>query len=198
MRRFRFNVSITARLIACIVLGGLVISGDLGLLQLRQSEKELRGSLTKRMIQSIRMLQSRLRAETGSLTDDQLQKKLQSCLTDTQISFARLAMPNRREVELPAWPDFGTRQVRVWRMPEQSLSQVNMVDLEQMTMVIAPFKLAYGIASVELLIDGPKIRQANRNVVLRQLAPNWLFMAVMVLLGLNLLRTCMKTPRLTE
>jgi len=195
MRRFRFQQSIVTRLVASVVAGGLIVSAGLGVMELKHSETLLRMEMTQRVVQATRMLQSRLKTQVGRISATSLRIALEAYLVDPRIRAARVTLPGDRKIALKAWSDdVENDDPVVWDLPETAVPGGTEVDLDRITLVRAPFTHGAYESTVELLIDGPAIKQANRTRVLRDLASNWLFMAVMVLLGLMLLRRWFTGP----
>jgi diguanylate cyclase (GGDEF)-like protein/PAS domain S-box-containing protein len=194
MPAFRLERSVVTRLVASIVLGGLIVSFGLGVLELQHSQTLLGLELTQRIVQSTRALQSELRSQAHSPPSDRYRATLETYLDDPRICAARIVGPGAHTVSFKAWPAVSRDDLRMWHLPQAGLPRGSEVNFDQLTMVIAPFTVGQERVTVEFLIDGPAALAANRARVLRDVAGHWLFMAVMVLMGLLLLRRWFTGP----
>ena len=180
--------SVVARLTFALVAGGIVISCGLSAIELWRNEADLQSQITGRVAVSVRNLQSVLRGVLVAGSDRDTQNVLGYFLSGSSIRAVRVEVPGRDKVNAGPWPE-KTQDTQLWPLAEEGMTTGQEVDLNRLTIVRAPFNhRTLGTVNLELLIDGPKVRQDQRSAVLKDVSILWLFLAVMTLIGLMLAR----------
>jgi diguanylate cyclase (GGDEF)-like protein len=193
MARMRFVQSVVFRLVAGLVLGGVMLSAALGVLAMRSAEARLRLETTQHVTAVTRDLQSVLRGLLHQGDAGEVQNSLVALTNDDRIRGARLSGAGI-DITAGAWSDETRDQSPEWVLPERMLARGDEVDLDTFTYLRAPFVQAGRVYSLELLVDGPAARAAEKRRVLGQLSAQWLLLAVVTLGGLLLLRRWVTEP----
>lgn len=188
--------SVVTKLVACLIVGGLIITAGLSVLELTRAEQALQRNITERVTLTTRNLQGILRGMVGP---DSRPKELKAALA---VAFAEPAVEavRLRGFDLPPslylgdWSRGGGSVDKVWPLAENGISLGDEVDLARRTQVQAPFTVGDRLYFLELLIDGPAARAATLKQIFGRLTTQWLFLAVMTLLGLLLLRRWFTGP----
>jgi diguanylate cyclase (GGDEF)-like protein/PAS domain S-box-containing protein len=194
MSRLVILRSVTFRLVAGLVIGGLIVSFGLGVLELRRSESVLQMRITQRVALTTRNTQNMLRALLEQQSAADMRQALASFLSEEHIRGIRVTAMPHPPIELGRWDDEDARTWAVWSMPQNGIAVGNEVDMAVLTHLRAPFSHQGALVTLELLVDGPEAHVAMRKQVLRDLGAHWLFLAVMLLIGLLLLRRWVTEP----
>lgn len=194
LRRLRVNRSIVTRLVTSLILGGVVVSFALGMIELKRSEALLQMEMAQRVVQNTRMIQSKFRGTFGRRSPEALRGLLEAYLIAPRLYAARVTYPDGGVIILKDWHESSDQKAVLWHLSEFAIARGDEVDLERITQVLAPFTYGDDNYLLELLIDGPTIQKANQARVLRDLASQWILLAVMILLGLLLLRRWITGP----
>jgi diguanylate cyclase (GGDEF)-like protein/PAS domain S-box-containing protein len=192
--RVRLHKSVVTRLVACLIVGGLLVSAGLGVLELSRSEAMLRLQLAQRVSLTSRNLQSLLRGVLGARLSDQLRDSLRVVASDSYILGVRVTGEGIEPLQIGDWEPAEVEQPAIRLLPEYGMSFDGEVDWERMTIVRAPFLHEGNTASLELLIDGARAWRHTRSEVFGELRSQWFFLGVMTLLGLLLLRRWFTGP----
>lgn len=200
MVRPRLHQSVVTRLVACLVLGGLLASAGTSFLEISRSESRLQMDITQQVLLVTRNLQTVLRGQIGRADASTLRHTLDVFTANAPVSAVRLNVPQGPAVVTGKWPDDADASAdagtppHTWTLGEHATASGDEIDLHQPTYVTAGFTMADGVASLELLIDGPGARAAMRRHEVNRLLMHWLFLAVTVLLGLLLVRRWFTGP----
>jgi len=186
--------SVVTRLVVTLVVGGGVLSVGLGALELRRTESLLQMEVTQHVTLTIRNLQSVLRDLLAQQSSTETQEALRLFAEDRRITAVRVRMPDRPSVEIGNWPQGLPDGTLTWQLSESGISAGQEIDLDHPTLVLAPFAHGNGNAVLELLVDGPAVRADLRQHLIDQLSIQWLFLAVLCLLGLLLVRRWFTAP----
>lgn len=187
--------SVVTKLVACLIVGGLIITAGLSVLELTRAEQALQLDITERVTLTTRNLQGILRGMVGQ---DSSHKELESALTvaftEPAIEAVRLRGIGLPHLRLGDWGRDEYSFDKVWPLAENGISLGDEVDLTRRTRVQAPFTVGKNVYFLELIIDGPAARAAMLKDIFGRLTTQWLFLAVMTLLGLLLLRRWFTGP----
>lgn len=192
--RVRLTKSVVTRLVTCLIVGGLLVSAGLAVLELSRSEAMLRLQLAQRVSLTSRNLQSLLRGVLDTDLSDQLRESLRVVASDSYILGVRVGGDGVEGLEIGDWSKATVEQPAVRLLPEYGMPFDGEVDWERMTVVRAPFLHEGRTTSLELLIDGPRAWRQTRSEVFGELRGQWFFLGVMTLLGLLLLRRWFTGP----
>lgn len=189
--------SAIGRVVGVLLIGGLAVSVGLSVLEWRRARAGLEMDLTQRATICARNLQAVLYG-LGPETDRRaIESVLAGVVSDTHpISAARLRDGAGACVSVGVWPQT-TASMSVWRLGDAGVGSRGRVALDRPTFVQAPFRRAGGVTELELLIDGPAAVASMHQRLLAELGTMWLLLAVVVLLGLLMMRRWLTGP-LTE
>lgn len=194
MSRLVIPRSVAFRLVAGLVIGGLLISAGLGVLELRRSQAMLQMGITQRVVLTTRNMQSAMRGLLEHQNAVDLRQTLENFATEEPIRAIRVNSPQTGLVEIGRWDHPSDDAKAIWSMPENGLTTGQEVDVLRPTHIRAPFAHEGQVITLELLVDGPAAHRDLQKQVLRDLAAHWLFLAVMLLIGLLLLRRWVTEP----
>ncbi len=190
--------SVAFRLIASMVLGGLVISIGLALLELRRNETALQYEVSHQTALLTRNLQTMLQTQMGHKSAAQLTNAVQMVISGSPVRAARVRDLGRVVISVGSWERLDQQgPTIVWPLGSSTLANGDEIDLTALTLVQAPFWYDNHTATLELLVDGPIATTSARTNILKSIAAHWVFLALTILLGLMLLRRWVTTP-LTE
>ncbi len=186
--------SVATRLVACLVIGGVLMSIGLGMLELSRSEAMLRLQVAQRVSLTSRNLQTLLRGVLHTQISDQLKDSLRVVASDSYIMGVRLTADAQTPIEIGDWSRADGESITTRLLPEYGMSFDGDVAWDGMTIVRAPFLHEGKNASLEILIDGARAWRQARSEVFGELRSQWFFLGVMTLLGLLLLRRWFTGP----
>ncbi len=192
--RWQFTQSVVVRLVACLVGGGIVLSIALSILQLGQAQTLLQMEVTQQSALMARNLQSTIRSLLPGGDAGQLRQALSLYSADARVRGVRLVSPDGVTRSVGLWSEQDTRGAKIWPMPEQGASLGDEVDLQRLTLIRLPILTHDKAWMLEVLIDGPLAAGRLRARVLDALAMQWLLLAMVVLLGLFLVRRWVTGP----
>ena len=184
--------SVVTRLVVCLVLGGLVASAGLAMLEVNRGEPALRMELTQRVLLATRNLQTALRGQLPGATDRAVRQSLEVFTAGAPVTAARVVKPGGGAVVVGPWP--AQPVATDWLLGEYAATTGTEVELHRATLVRAPFEHEGKDYAVELLIDGPSAQANLRQDEFDRLLMQWLLMAVLMLLGLLMLRRLVLAP----
>lgn len=193
MVRLRFYQSVVFQLVFCLILGGIVISLGLGVLEMRRSESMLEMEITQRAMQATRNLQSALRGLIKPDAERPVQQVLSEMLSDGRARAVRINSPEAMAISLGDWPT-ESPQLVLWTLGEHGMAVGHEVAINKLTLIRAPFIDNDRVVVLELLIDGPAARRQLQAKLLDQMALQMLLLAMVVLMGLLLLRRWFTGP----
>lgn len=190
-----FMRSVVFRLVCGLVLGGVAISVGLCVLELRNAEAMLQMDVTQRVGMSVRNIQSVFKDLLGEVkSGDEIRESLEAFTNDRAIRAIRLAAPQTPAVEIGSWPALVKNEAAAWVFPAHGVARGNEIDLNRLTRVSAPFKAGGGVATLEMLVDGPSERAGVRARVMTKMWGQALLLSVTLLLGLLFLRRWVTEP----
>ena len=192
--RLRVFQSVVTRLVACLVIGGVLMSIGLGMLELNRSEAMLRLQVAQRVSLTSRNLQTLLRGVLHTQLSDQIKESLRVVASDSYIMGVRLSGDTAVPIEIGDWSQASAESTTTRLLPEYGMSFDGDVAWDGLTIVRAPFLHEGGSASLEILIDGARAWRQARAEVFGELRSQWFFLGVMTLLGLLLLRRWFTGP----
>lgn len=216
MRQFKLWQSVVTRLITCLVIGGLVISVGLSVLEYQRSVTDLRLHLSQRIALTTRNLQSALAGMLEAPQRGDLRNTVMVFIAEQPIDAVRLVGPNFEPVIVGVWaldPSMagsaaaqaseaaqtppGAERIYEWNFTRYAMGSDGEIAFDRPTLVRAPFLHHDQWYQLELRINGPAARaQVQRQIIDRMMA-QWLLLAVTLLLGLLLVRRWFTGP-LTE
>lgn len=185
--------SVVVRLIAGLVIGGLLLSVGLWFLERRSAEALLRMEVTQRTVITARNVQNILHGSIEASESLSPREALNLFASEPHIRAARLTLPGQAAVEIGSWEEHGENVV-AWMLAERGMARGGEVAIDQITHLSAPFNIAAGPAMLEMLIDGPALRGQLNTRLHSQLGAQWLILAVVTLLGLLFQRRWVMNP----
>lgn len=196
MKQLRPWQSVVNRLVACLLVGGVIISAGLTVMEWRTAKRSLHLELTDEIVRTTRNLQSILKSVSErTTTDDQtVSGALSLYTTHPSIIAARLQRPGQSPIQLGDWPVHVEAKARIWALAEHGITTGRELDFQKQTLVHAPFAIGEQTAALELLIDGPAARGRIWQQAIQRTTAQWLLLAVMTLFGLLLLRRWFTGP----
>ncbi|MCE9590097.1 MAG: diguanylate cyclase [Planctomycetes bacterium] len=186
--------SVVLRLIAGLVIGGLLLSVGLWFMERRSAEAVLQLEVTQRTVMTARNLQSVLHGLIGKGANHPIHEAMAIFTAETYIRGARLSVDGMPAVETGEWDETKSGHINRWTLAEHGMARGNEIDIDRLTQVRAPFKTASGYAMLDLLVDGPALRGQLNSRLRGQLSAQWLVLGVMTLLGLLFLRRWVMKP----
>jgi diguanylate cyclase (GGDEF)-like protein/PAS domain S-box-containing protein len=193
MGRLRFFQSVVFQLIFCLILGGVVISLGLGVLEMRRSEAMLEMEITQRAMLTTRNIQSALRGLIRPGQQRSVREVLGVFLNDGRIRAVRVSASDTPRVVLGDWPEQVQKMV-IWSLTEHGMALGHEVAIDKLTLIRAPYLDQDRAIRLEILIDGPAARRQLQAKLLNQMALQMLLLAMVVLMGLLLLRRWFTGP----
>lgn len=193
MVRLRFYQSVVFQLFFCLISGGIVISLGLGVLEMRRSESMLEMEITQRAMQATRNMQSALRGLIQPNSPRPIQDILGEMLSDGKARAVRVSAENIPAISLGEWP-MQSPQLVLWSLGEHGMSVGHEVAIDKLTLIRAPFIDQDRMVMLELLIDGPAARRQLQAKLIDQMALQMLLLAMVILMGLLLLRRWFTGP----
>ncbi len=180
--------SVVGRVVGLMLIGGVIVSAGLSVLEWRRSQAVLAVNLRQHTTITVRNMQSvmlGLRSDAGPTSRSAV---LAAFVTeDEQIRAARLTEPGRDAISIGDWKAFDLPPA-VWELSEVGTSQRGGPALDRLTFVRAPFRHHGQTSELELLIDGPAAVAAMRQQLYTGLGTMWLLLAVVLLLSLLFMR----------
>ncbi len=188
MTPIRLIHSVVLRLLACLVVGGVLLSLGLGFLELRRATKLLELEMTQRIVQTTHNLQASIGGLLAQGSDKELHEALHVYLRDTWLRGIRVTGDQGTVVEAGAWLDALPDDVKIWTLAQYGATSGAEIDITSMTLVRAPIMQPGRVLLLEVMIDGPAVAGQLRAKVISGLAMQWLLMGVLTLFGLLLVR----------
>lgn len=178
-----------------MALCGLALPCAWNVLSWRRAEQTLRLDLTRQVALATRQFQSVLRGllDEGPEAEARVTEAMHLFATTGQASAIRLRRGGHTTIELGDWSRVGGEGVATWMLPEDEMAATE-VSLDRVTRVQAPFRLGRDQYTLEMLINGPGLRDAQRYAILEQLALQWLLVVVSMLVVVLLVRRWLTTP----
>lgn len=194
MPRFKPWKSVVTRLITALVVGGVVVSIALSVLEYQRATTSRRMDLTQRIALTTHNLQSVL----AGLLDDPRREELANALAiftaDQPIEAVQLTGPGLETLQRGNWPEQIDETTPDWSLTEQSATTGEEVALDRRTLIHAPFTRGDTAYRLSLIVDGPAAQAQMRQQIIQRMAMQWLLLAVMLLLGLLLVRRWFTGP----
>ncbi len=192
--RLRLLQSVVTRLVVCLVVGGILLSIGLAVLELRRSETMLRLQLIQRVSLITRNLQTLVRGVLDNPVSEPMRDSLRVVAADDYVLAVRVVRGAETVVGIGDWNRNDLEPAAVCVLPEYGLNFDGDVERDRLTLIRAPFLHGGENATLELLIDGPRAWENSRDVVFAGLRMQWLLLGVTTLLGLLLLRRWFTGP----
>ncbi|MCX5659270.1 MAG: diguanylate cyclase [Planctomycetota bacterium] len=193
MPRLPLMQSVVFRLVAGLLLGGVVLSMGLGFLELRSSEAVLRSEVTQRMVMTTYSLQNVLRDLVSHDSTQKAREALSLFTNGGRVRASRLLCEGKPQIELGDWSAGIEKQAKLWHLDRAHL-RGDEVDLNRYTLLVSDFDHLGKFWSLQLLIDGPAAARQMRSQVWGGVTIEGLFLVVITLLGLLLLRRWVTGP----
>lgn len=183
-----------AKLVACLVLGGVMLSIALGWLEASRSRPVLQMELTQHLALSLRSLQSLIRGTGIPPTGEDLAGLMGVFAADSSVVGLSLTPVGGDPVRTGRYDPAAEAGAKLWVLPEHALALGDEVDLTRPTLVRAPFLVQDRPVMLEVLVDGPAAGAAMHQRVLDILTSQWLLLSATTLMGLLLLRRWFASP----
>lgn len=195
MQRIKPWQSVVTRLVVSLLVGGVIISAGLSLLEMNRAERTLRIDVAKEASLTVRNAQNVLRDLLDDADADQIANALSMFATSPAVQALRLV---GEDIETGAgdWPELADGAAKIWTVRRITTSSGSEVSLNRPTLVLAPFEHRGERYLLELLLDGGAMRDAAKHRIAESLATQWLFLMCMTLAGLVLLRRYFTGPLL--
>lgn len=196
MSRCKPSQSVVARLIACLVIGGVAISAALSVLEYQRSANELRLQLSQRLALRTHNLQDVLRHLVAEPHRERIVEAVRSFTADYPVDAVRLAGPGLEPITLGAWrkpagadgaASAQELEAHHWSLEEHA-GPGGGIAMDRPTLVRAPFTHDRQRYEMTLRVDGPAAYAQVRRQMIEHMAMQWLLLAAMLLLALFLVR----------
>ena len=191
--RVKFSQSVMTRLVICLVLSGVLLSLGLGILEWRRTVPVLQMRLTQRVSLTTRNIQSLLRGVIDVQKDEDIEDALRVVTGESYVLGVSVVRHELRELRIGDW-EITDAATENWLLPEHGLNYQSDVDWQLLTVVRAPFLHNGKTVNLRLLIDGSAAWDTAKHEMWSQLQTQWLFLSVVVLVGLLLLRRWFTSP----
>ncbi|NJL32002.1 MAG: PAS domain S-box protein [Phycisphaerales bacterium] len=180
---------------ACLVVGGLLLSLGLGFLELRRTTSLMQVEMTQRLGQITQNLQAALGSLLAQGSTRDVQEALHVYLRDPWLRGIRVTDSQGVLMEAGSWdPDLEKTISTVLTVSQQGLAYGTELDFSTRTMVRAPIMMPGQVLLLELWVDGPAVMGQLRARVISGLTMQWLLMGALALLGLLLMRRWFTGP----
>ncbi len=186
--------SVIVRLVGCLVLGGVVISIGLAVLEWQRSTTTLRMEVAQDLAIATRNLQGLLQGLGWRHDQQDMRRAMMLYAADPRIEGIRLTQGDGPELVVGDWHAERLDHASPWQFPEHGVALGNEVALDGLTHHTAPMLLDGQPAQLEFLINGAQaVRQLQYQTV-TSMSMQWLLLAVMTLFGLLLVRRWITAP----
>ena len=143
MNPSRVLYSVVTRLVACMVIGGLVLSASMALLGRARIEAAAGMDLTRDMTETARNIQSLTCGPLASASPQELRQALEVLTCDADIRGARLTIPTLAAMQVGDAAAFAPSDAE-WYLPERAVPSAVEVNLRRPTLLRAPFLRGLG------------------------------------------------------
>ncbi len=185
--------SVIFRLVGCLVLGGVVISAGLSILEWQRATTTLGMEVSQDMAIATRNLQGLLQGSTAGRDPQDIKQAMSLYVADPRIDAVRLQYDDQ-EIVAGNWRQQVADDAQQWSFPAHGISLGNEIALDRHTLLSAPMLLDGKPALLEFLVDGARARQQLQVRALASMSMQWLLLAVMTLFGLLLVRRWITGP----
>jgi PAS domain S-box-containing protein len=194
----RWTDSIVTRLIAWFCMGGLLLSGGFTVLEYDRSMKLVEVAAAQELLVLSHKLQEVL-AEVPPDKPESISTLLDIFQQDPRVIAVRLHTADGQTRSSGAWEQ-DLSLVSVWAFSIGAGEPQGAMDFSRPTLMLRSFLTHGRYNTMELLLDGPYMRQKMSLVVLRQLGRTWILLGALALAGLLVLRRglAVSLARLTE
>jgi len=186
--KVRFIHSVVTRLVACLVVGGIVLSVGLAVLELRRAEPVLQMKITQRVSIAARDLRDAVRVLMPQGDRAAIGQTINAFSSDASVVAVHLQLPDGGAFVNGPWDELDLREASVFTIPRHGFAGGVGVDLDRLTLVKAPLVHDGQVAMLQMVVDGPAARSRMRAGVLSELTGQWVLLATMTLVGLLLVR----------
>lgn len=194
MQQVRPWKSVVTRVALVLVLGGVVASAGLSLLEWHRTQSVLRMDLAHRTTITIRNLQSVLHGVDIARDREAVHAVLGAFVSgEDHVRAGRITVPGPEPVLVGDWSAAG-QDAALWQLSDLGTTRSGGVALDRMTRVEAPCRAHDQAVEIALLIDGPAAAGAMRRQLYTGLGAMWLMLAVITLLGSLALRRFLTGP----
>ncbi|MBI1336215.1 MAG: diguanylate cyclase [Phycisphaera sp.] len=190
----RLMSSVVTRLVLALVVGGLVVSAALTVLELQHAEPEMKMNLSREVAQLVRNFQGLLRNTIDSRNEQQLEQMLHILTQHPLTDGAKIELEGHRPICSEGWPSDPDDTAAHWTLAEHAMPMGDEVAIDRPTLLVAPFTHNGKVVTLSVLVDGPAARKRIMHSAMEALTGQWLVMSVMTLLGLLLLRRWFTGP----
>lgn len=189
MPKRRPHQSIITRLAIWMTVLGALISIGLGILEYRRAQTIIQATLTHQLRQAARELQI-LSCKLLPNGDTQIiRHSIHYVLDDLSVIALRIRVQGQAAIEFGAWEqEQNGRNLPLATLAEDDLNFKHNINLNEKTMVQAPFKYEDTYATLEMIIDGPKALVPAQKRIVQETINHVLLLAIGLLLALMLLR----------
>ncbi|WP_432797929.1 sensor domain-containing diguanylate cyclase [Poriferisphaera sp. WC338] len=189
--------SVVTRLVLCLLLGGLLISACVGLLEWQRSRREISLQVSKQTVLVVRDLQSSIAAFVvdPKSTEGHIERQFQHALTNPLILSFRVQGPEL-QVITKGDDSLFQNENHAWQLGQYINLKGNEIDLSKLTHVSAPFLINGKRHVLEAIIDGPGAWGWHATSLWYRITTSWLLLGVIILLGLLLLKRWFVGPLL--
>jgi PAS domain S-box-containing protein len=193
MVRWQASRSLVTRMVVAFCLGGLTLSAVLGVFEYRDAESRASASVGQQVLVSLRNLQDVLHEMMRDGEPDGVASVLKIFAQDPRLVAIRFTAEGAFRSTAGPWPEDLT-DAAVWTVDDHGVTGFGRLDLSRQTVLALPFRHGEARCVIEAIIDGPYLERHVRRDALRQVAAQWLMLAVMTLVGLLLLRRWFTGP----
>ena len=136
--KIRFTHSVVTRLVACLVIGGIVLSIGLALLQVHRTEPILRMRIAQKVTTSVNNLHDALRVVLADGSDAEIRRTLEAMSVDPIFVAARVQTVDGTTIASGPWDGKQLRNAAIVTIPRFGSFAGIDIDLERLTFVRAP------------------------------------------------------------
>jgi len=195
MRRWDWANSLVTRLVICFCLGGVALSVGLTVLEYRHAAHVASAGASQQLAMTARNLKDVTYPLIETRHREALSNVLEIFRQDPRIVAIRFESPDRPSVIAGDWPN-DLSNAHTWTFDDRGLASIGSLDLNRLTVLVAPFSVNGESVTMRMVIDGPYLRSEVRSAAIRSTATVWLLLAVLTLVGLLLLRWWFTGPLL--
>jgi len=185
--------SVVTRLVVCFCAGGVLLSIGLGMLEYQRATQRVEAATAQHMLITTRNLQDVLRSLMHSGQDEAVRSALTVFSQDPRIIGVRIDSPGVKGIAAGQW-DAHPGKLVMWRLNDPAGQSHGKLSLNYPTMMISNFATDDRMHTLQMLIDGPFIKQRTRGQIIRQFSGMWVVLGLLTLIGLLMLRRWLILP----
>ncbi|MBI1367705.1 MAG: PAS domain S-box protein [Planctomycetes bacterium] len=189
----RWTHSVVTRMVGCFCLGGVLLSIGLGVIEYSRSMKLVEVATSQQMLLTARNLQDVLHSLIAAGRDNAVQSALNIFTQDPRIVGVRLDTRGEPSITAGRW-DNDMSNHAIWVPGDGGSHARGHLELDRRTILMTSFLEGGKTHTVEMLIDGPFIRQRTQGQVIAQLSSVWIVLGTLTLVGLLMLRRWLIAP----